>query len=206
MSITDKTDEEMSKLEDLSHPILILVRGLPGSGKSYLAVAIQESIGKDRAVVIDPDKIDLSSKEYTDLSTTLTAEGVDSKFHPYRFLRSKAYKAIISHQIIIWNQAFTNLDGFNKTIINLQAFAAEQGTRLPVLVVEVEVNEAIARERVAKREEQGGHGVSEGAFARFISEYESFADKGYNIVAVHGENDVAVSVSSVTKALEDLPE
>lgn len=195
MSTTDET---------ATNPALILIRGLPGSGKSYLANALQESLGKDGAVILDPDAIDTSSSEYTDLCAALTAEGVEAKFFPNRFLKSQGYAAITSNKVIIWNQAFTNLDGFNRTVKSLQDFASEHGVPLPVLVVEVEVNPDVAKERVAKREQQGGHGVPEEAFTRFINEYQSFIAEGYDIVAVHGEDDVSVSVMSVIKALSRL--
>ena len=193
----------MSELQKISHPILVLVRGIPGSGKSYLANAVKAAIGEDAVVTLDPDATDYSSPEYLEHTKALTAEGVDEKFHPYRFVRGKAHRAIAAHKILIWNQAFTNLDGFNKTIINLQAYAEEQGTTLPVLVVEVEVDADIAKARIADRVKTGGHDVPEEAFNRFINDYVSFADK-FNTVIVNGGDDVSVSVAAVTKALEAL--
>ncbi len=204
MNTTATTDDEPGKMKTAGHPILVLVRGIPGSGKSYLANTLLESIGADRAVALDPDATDYTSKAYTDLSKSLTAEGVDEKFHPYRFIRGKAHKAISDHKILIWNQPFTNLDGFNKTIINLQAYAAEHNTQLPLLVVEVEIDHALAKERVAKRKREGGHGPSEGTFARFTNDYVSFADQGHTTVVVNGEDEVAASVTAVMKALETL--
>jgi predicted ABC-type ATPase len=194
----------MNDLQDIPTPSLIMVRGLPGSGKSYLAVALQESIGKDKAIILDPDAIDQSSKEYIDLCKTLTAEGIEGKFFPNRFLKQKGYEAISEHKIIIWNQAFTLLEGFNRSVKSLQDFAAEHDIELPTLVVEVEISENTAKQRVAKREQQGGHGVTEEAFARFINDYVSFVDKGYNTVTVHGENDISVSIPAVMGALKEL--
>lgn len=194
----------MNDFQNMSSPTLILIRGLPGSGKSYLANTLVQSIGKDNVTTLDPDATDYTSKEYTELSDALTAEGVDEKFHPYRFLRAQAYDAITSNKIIIWNQGFTNLDGFNKTIINLQTYATDHGTELPTLVVEVAIDHDIAKARVADRAAQGGHDVTEENFARFINDYVSFADQGYNTVAVNGKDDVAESAATVLKALEAL--
>lgn len=190
--------------QDIPHPALMLIRGLPGSGKTYLANALEAALGKNNVLVLDPDKVDLTSKEYLAFSEALTKEGVDAKFHPYRWLRSKAHGAIKAGKIVMWNQGFTNLDGFNKTIVNLQTFAAEHGVHLPVLVVEVAVAHDTAKQRVANREKQGGHGVSEEAFARFINDYRSFSDEGFDIVAVDGEDDVNKSVASVMRALQKL--
>lgn len=181
-----------------------MVRGLPGSGKSYLAAALVESLGADNVVALDPDATDYASQEYRDHSKSLSEQGVEEKFHPYRFVRARAHKAIDEHKVLVWNQPFIALDGFEKTIKNLQTYADEHETHLPLLVVEVEAHPDTAKERVATRKEQGGHGPSEGTFQRFIDQYESFADHGYPVVVVHGENDVQHSVAAVVEALEKL--
>ncbi len=201
--VTD-TEAIDAKKQSQDYPKLVLIRGLPGSGKSYLANAMKDSLGPDKVVTLDPDATDYKSQEYVDFSKALAADGVEEKFYPYRFVRAQAYEGIVKHKIIIWNQAFTNLDGFQKTIANLQAYAADRGTQLPLLVVEVAVNEKTAKARVADRAKQGGHNVPEEAFARFINDYASFADQGYNIVGVNGEDDIASSVAAVTKALQKL--
>ncbi len=193
-----------ARIGAMDNPVLILVRGVPGSGKSYLTLALRQSLGADKVVVLDPDATDYASQAYHDHTAALTAEGVDEKFHPYRFLRAQAYQGITANKIIIWNQAWTNLDGFNKTILNLQTYASEHGTQLPVLVVEMTVDEAIAKTRVAQRAGQGGHDVSAEAFGRFLRDYTSFADAGHKTVALHGEDDIAVSVAAVEQALADL--
>jgi predicted ABC-type ATPase len=187
-----------------THPTLLMVRGLPGSGKSYLAMALSQALGQDNVVILDPDATDYNSPEYLELSKSLSAEGVDEKFHPYRYLRGKAYKAIENNQIIIWNQAFTNLDGFNKTVANLQTYAEEHDAKLPLLVVEVEINHDTAKARVTERADQGGHDVNEEAWERFFGDYRSFSDEGFNTVSVNGENDVNASVAAVQQALEAL--
>lgn len=188
--------------QDSSRPTLIIVRGLPGSGKTYLAAQLVKAIGEDRVVALDPDATDYKSQAYVDHTRALTAEGVDLKLHPYRFLRAKAHKAIEAHKIIIWNQPFTNLEIFNKMIANLRAYAEEHSTELSVLVVEVEVDHVVAKERMLRRKQAGGHGPSEGAFARYVDDFISFAPHGYTVVAVSGEGDVTLSVATVMKALQ----
>jgi predicted ABC-type ATPase len=187
-----------------THPTLMLIRGLPGSGKSYLAAALKTALGSDSVLVLDPDATDYESKTYRAHSEQLTTEGVEEKFHPYRFLRAQAYAAIEAHKIIIWNQGFTNLDGFNKTVINLEEYAKGHGTHLPLLVVEVEIAHATAEQRVAQRAAQGGHDVDETNFVRFINDYRSFAGEGFNTVTVQGEDNVQASVATVLRALEKL--
>ncbi len=187
-----------------SHPTLMLIRGLPGSGKSHLSATLRGVLGNSNVVELDPDATDYQSEAYLKMSETLTNEGVDAKFHPYRFLRAQAYAGIEANKIIMWNQGFTNLDGFTKTIINLQTYATEHGTHLPLLVVEVEIHPDTAKNRVANRASGGGHDVPEEMFKRFINDYRSFTSEGFNTVTVQGEDDVQSSAATVGKALEDL--
>ena len=181
----------------MQHPLLILVRGLPGSGKSYLAVELKKRFGEDATVSLDPDTIDFDTEQYKEHVTALTAEGVDEALYPYRFLRAQAYQGISDHKVIIWNQPFTNLEIFKKMIERLETHAAEQNTSLPILVVEVEVDPAVAKDRVVKRKNDGGHGPSDDTFERFLREYTSYVHEGYDVVTVQGENTIADSVQSV---------
>lgn len=183
---------------------LILIRGLPGSGKSFLAEKLQQTIGSDQVVILDPDKIDKSSQEYITLCNELAAEGIEEKFFPNRFLKSVGFNAMESGKIVIWNQAFTDLGGFNRTIAPLQEFAQSKSIDLPVLVVEVTISHDVAKKRVADRVSAGGHDVNEEAFARFIEAYQTFAGQGFNIVEVNGDDNVDDSAEAVLKALAKL--
>jgi predicted ABC-type ATPase len=186
------------------HPTLVIIRGIPGSGKSYLAAAIEKQIGPDQVVILDPDKIDKESSEYRQFSTNLTNEGVDAKFHPFRYLRQRGFDAILAHKTIMWNQAFIDLNGFQITVDRLQTFAKEQGLDLPLLVVEVEISKDTARKRIDERVASGEHDVPDEALAGFVEKYESFADHGYTTVTVNGEDDVNQSAVKVLEALKNL--
>jgi len=190
-------------ISSLSHPVLILIRGLPGSGKSYLAEALRDEIGPEHVLILDPDAIDKNSRAYIDHSQALADEGVEEKFFPHRFLRSHAFQAIEANKVIIWTQAFTLLDGFKRTVHSLQEHAAEHNTTLPLLVVEVNVSPEAAKKRAAEREKQTGRSVSEEAFARFVRDYVSFADQGHHTITVDGEADIHTSVATVMDALKD---
>jgi len=190
--------------EESNHPTLIVVRGMPGSGKSYLASELQKTLGSDKVVMLDPDATDYESEAYKEHVKAQIAEGVDPKLHAYRFLRAQAYDGIAARKVVIWNQPFTNLEIFNKMVDRLRTHASEHHTHLPILVVEVEIDPEVAKERVLERKRQGGHGPSDNTLAQRINDYKSFADEGYETVTVHGEDDVSSSVSSVVQALQDL--
>jgi tRNA uridine 5-carbamoylmethylation protein Kti12 len=187
----------MTTEADIQGPILVTVRGLPGSGKSHISRKLQDLLSAGEVTLLDPDMTDYTGVDYRNFSTNLTAEGVDEKLHPYRYLRSMAYSGIKDSKIIIWNQAFTHLDLLDRTIKNLQAFAEDNKKRLPALVVEVEIDHDLAIVRVAKREASGGHGVTEEAFRRFINDYKSFTDYGYDIIKLNGSDDSDQSAKKI---------
>lgn len=185
-------------------PVLVFVRGMPGSGKSYLAAALEKALGKENVLMLDPDKIDLTAHDYTEFSKFLTAEGLDEKIHPFRWLRTSAYGGIKAHNIIIWNQPFTNEGVFNRLISHLQDYAQEHQIDLPVLVVEVKIDPTVAKDRVNQRKLDGGHGPSENTLNKRIADHKSYVGESFITVTVEGDADVSTSVAKVTKVLNQL--
>ena len=194
----------MNQDNDNNNPILIIIRGLPGSGKSSIAEGIIQKLNENTIVLLDPDKIDTSSKDYLDFTKDLKINGIDPKLFPYRFLRNKAYETIDKKGVIIWTQAFTNQDLLDRTIKNLSNYSSQKSYGLRVLVIDVEIEENIARERIKKREELGFHGVSDENFKRFINDYSPFKNYGYDLVELDGENEVSRSVEIILSKLRSL--
>jgi len=188
----------------MQHPIIILIRGLPGSGKSYLAAELENALGKDVTVMLDPDAIDYESQEYKDHVAAQIAEGVDPALHAYRFSRNKAYQGIADHKIVMWNQPFTNLEIFNKMVDRFKEQAEEHHVSLPILVVEVNISPELAKQRVEERKKQGGHGPSDNLFGRYVNDYKTYADEGYDVVAVQGDGDTATSVATIVERVRSL--
>ena len=182
-----------------AHPTLILIRGLPGSGKSTIASRLQKKLGSDQAISIDPDTVDQTSTAYTAHVQQQIAEEVDPALHLYRFLRAQAYEGIASYKTIIWNQPFSNSDVLQKVLSRLQDYAVSCGTVLSVVIVEVSIDPATAQARIAQRKQQGGHGPSGDAFLRFTKEYKTFAGSGYNVVGIDGSADTEATVDTIMK-------
>lgn len=194
----------MADANSLKLPVLILVRGVPGSGKSYFSDRLGAELTDTPHIVLDPDATDYTSQEYRDHVAQQIQDGVDKALHPYRFLRAKAYDAINKHQVIIWNQPFTDLEILKKVTDRLQEQAVEYGTTLPVLLVEVEIPDDVAKERVAKRKSQGGHGPSDERFAKFVAEYSSAKANGYQTITIDGLTDPENYIPEVIQTLQQL--
>lgn len=167
-------------------PVLVLIRGLPGSGKSYLASKLSNKFNTNQYISLDPDETDYNSQEYKDHVVEQKNEGVDEILHPYRFLRAKAYKAIENHQVIIWNQPFTDLTILKNVTNRLQEHAIENNTQLPILVIEVNIDPEIAWDRLKDRKNKGGHGPVRERFDKFIKDYSTASVSGYEIIEVDG--------------------
>jgi predicted kinase len=205
MQMNESAETSNAARDHIHGPVLLLIRGLPGSGKTYLANALQAMLGADKAVLLDPDAIDFASEAYQTHTTTLTTAGIEEKFHPYRFLLANLRESIVAHKIILWNQPFSDLGGFQRTLENVRIFAAEHNMPLPILLVEIEISPHAAKARVAQRIEQGGHGPSPNRFDGYVQTHTSFADKGVDYaITVNGEDDVTTSANTVIRALHDL--
>lgn len=191
------------KTSDIHYPTLLMIRGLPGSGKTYLADRLVETLGDERVVVLDPDTVDLTAKDYLAFSAELEAEGLDKALHPFRWSRKLACEGVAAGNIVIWNQPFTIRGIFERLVAFIEADAKEHGIDLPVLVVEVEIDEATAKQRIVERKQAGGHGPSDGTFGRRVGEYESYVD-GFETVVVQGRDDIAASLTAVMEKLGQL--
>ena len=185
----------------MNNSTLIIVRGLPGSGKSYLADRLSQKFTDTEVVLLDPDATDYQSLDYARHVQQQLRDGVAAPLHAYRFLRSQAYDGIAAGKTIIWNQPFTNLEIFNKMVTNLRAQADLHKTKLIILVVEVVIDPDVAKQRVKQRIISGGHGPSDATFDRFTTDYKSFVDAGFNTVTIPGNDDIDQSVMAVLSSL-----
>jgi adenylate kinase family enzyme len=192
----------------VKQPTLILIRGLPGSGKTFIASQLRQdietSLGMGSVVTLDPDAVDTVSEKYLRAKEQFVAAGIEEKFHPYRFLRAAAERAVENKQVIIWNQPFTLRGGFERTVQHLTDFASKRDIVLPIVIVEVWIDVETAQARIVQRKTEGGHGPSGKALQQFIEDYVSFADMGYPTVAVRGDSDVTASVELIQSTLAKL--
>lgn len=169
-------------------PTLVIIRGIPGCGKTYLAQALRANLISDEVETLDPDLIDFSGNEYKSFVEQLSIEEpkLESKIYPYRYLLKKAKQALDQGKIVLWDQPFSNLQALEKTIKKLTGYVEEKGNNLKVLIVEIETPLSIAKERIRQRKIGGGHGPDEKTFENFVSTFKRADSLGYDTVSVDG--------------------
>jgi len=181
-------------------PLLIFVRGLPGSGKSYLSEALIDQVGASRTLLLDPDAIDTENAGYKLLANELIEQDLNPAILPFRWLRQSACKGVSNGKIVIWNQPFTIKGVFDRLIQFIKDTSTYDGD-LRVLVVEIEIDPIEAKQRIDKRMEEGGHGPDDETFAKRVFEYESFSDS-YDTVRINGSEEINASVQKILKKIK----
>ena len=191
----------MSQLNEPS--ILIIVRGIPGSGKSYLSERLHDTIGHKKSVLLDPDTLDTTSTDFQEFSKQLSREGLDSAIHPFRWLRYQACQHARPGYVTIWNQPFTQKGIFDRLVTFIQAEADKNNVKVKVLVVEVIAPKEIAYSRIVARIKSGGHGPSENTFAKRVEDFISFSDS-YETLQLDGTIHVNELEQAVLEKLQDI--
>ena len=115
--------------------MIIVVLGLPGTGKSYFAEKLSDRLG---AVHINSDK----------LRNALHARGkytIDDKLHIYRVMAEKTDQALDQGKSVIVDATF-----YKHEMIDLFMSLAKDRAA-PIRFIKIEADEALVRERLQKR-------------------------------------------------------
>lgn len=127
-------------------PRLILLRGLPGVGKSTVANEIVSIVGNKTCKIIDPDLVDMESEEYKDFKANLICSGVKESVVMYRYLLDLTYQGLCERKNIIWTQAWTKIWGIESTVNKLE------GTVIfKPLIVTLNADKNIVESRIENR-------------------------------------------------------
>jgi len=194
VTLENQTIEER-KLAFLK-PHLLIIRGVPGSGKTSLAKEIQKRLGLESSVVIDPDEIDKQSPNYRSFIEDLKSNSpdIDESIYPYRFLLSRAKKAIELGTTVVWDQPFTVLDGLKYTTGTLTAHAKDLGISLSVIIVELQIPKEEAIKRINKRESEGGHGLTVDQINFFFEKYSTAEGFGFTTLRFETINKSSIEL------------
>ncbi|HSX49257.1 MAG TPA: AAA family ATPase [Candidatus Saccharimonadales bacterium] len=182
-------------------PLLVIIRGIPGSGKSYLTNDIINKLSID-ITIVDPDSINKESKTYKEFAHKLrsTEPEVEEKFYPYRFMLQIAHDRLNQKSkppFVIWNQAFTDTEGLDYTVRKLKSLCNSQ---LNILIIQLDPHPEEAWKRIQERMQTGGHGMDSERFNSFVTKYQKIEPQYPNIVV-----DTFTSYeNAVTQAMDQI--
>ncbi len=179
--------------------LLVVIRGLPGSGKSTI---MDHCIKKlDSAVRLDPDKINLESDDFVSFCQGRHLS-VSLEKRMYRFLLYQACSSLQNKQVVIWEQPWRQFRLFLLTLENIAIIAyniaSPDFSNLPfsVKVVEFVIDQNIAQQRVSRRFEEGKHCLTPAQFSQFLDSLEPF-DPLFPTLTVDGTEDIEVLCKKV---------
>jgi len=191
---------------EAKRPFLIFVRGLPGAGKSDLVDLLLDFPPLSDSLRLDPDRVDLTDPDFVAFVRNLPLE-LSPKRQIYRFLLYQADEALRQGQSVIWEQPWRLVWGLYITIENLTYFLTgkEDITQAPfqTVIVEVLIDPAKARERVARRFAEGRHSLKAEQLQDFVGKLEDCSSLNLPMVEIAGDR-VAETVEEVKNLITQL--
>lgn len=186
--------------------MLIFVRGLPGAGKSGLVDLLLKFPPLKESLRLDPDKVNFADPKFVGFVRNLPTE-LSPKKRTYRYLLYQAEEALRQGNSVIWEQPWRPSWGLYITIENLTFFLTgkEDITKAPfqTIIVEVLIDPAKARRRVAKRFAEGRHDLDEESFEQFVGGLEDCSYLNLPTVKIAGDK-VVETVEEVKNLITQL--
>ena len=157
----------------------MVIRGLPGSGKSTVAKIIASKLGN--VGIVDQDEVDVKSDEFLELRRSVTGE-IPDRTVIYRFDLRNAKQYLTENKMVIWPQPWTKVWGIEKAVRSLKSEFPD----LEVNVVQFDLPPEHANERVMQRAASGGHTFNEKSMQDFILANEEWQNNlGFEIPYFH---------------------
>lgn len=186
-------------------PFFLIVRGLPGSGKSTLAEYLEKGTTAERFLRLDPDQVKVEDLNPLELLRK-PEEKIPEQTLKYRFLLKQAQEALSQGKNVIWDQPWRSIWGIRVTHEKL--FAALDGNQeveeccFELIVIELLLDEKLAKQRLEQRLADGKHGPSPNTFERFVAEFEPANPQEFLVFQVDAEQEPAKMARQVEQFLK----
>jgi adenylate kinase family enzyme len=193
----------------LTNGLLIIIRGLPSSGKSTLTDGLLKLIHLSRAKRLNPDFVEVNSPEFVKFCSTRPKD-LPLKKLIYRFLLYSACKELSTGGLVIWEQPWRKLELFRLTLenINVRGYNLPETADYPftIVIVEISLSEDEARRRVASRYHAGQHRLTAKDFVAFEQAFDSFEELNLEKLVVDGTLPLTKQVDLVVDFLREVRE
>lgn len=180
--------------------MLIVVRGIPGSGKSYLVENLVDTLKDeeaDRIIRIDPDEYRYKDTSIHKVSAFTRDLASEEELLPG--LQKMALEGISEGKIVIWEQLLTSLKKPEQVNFIRQAIYPSR-----LLFIEVVTDKSAAWERIMVRNDLGQQiGPTNEQFDDYTARYVSFQDKkvDFEYLVVNGEKPAEENVKLILSRL-----
>ncbi|MDO8728909.1 MAG: AAA family ATPase [bacterium] len=187
----------------------MIIRGLPGSGKSTLVDRLVRLTDLSGAKRLDPDLVEVNAPEFTRFCITRPKD-LPLKKLIYRFLLSSACEELSVGGQVIWEQPWRKLELFRLTLenINVRGYHLSEIADYPFVIAIVEIylpTDEVYR-RVASRYQAGQHPLTTEDFADFVQSSDSFDGLNLPMLIVDGTLPLTTQVDSVVDFLRKVSE
>lgn len=187
---TELDPNQNRETEPNTVPMLIIIRGIPGSGKSAISKELVRQLNSSSTrdvTLIDPDE---NVYKNSDANTQTSTSRED--------LQIKAMVALQKGGVVIWDQLLTSIDSLEK--INLIKKLIQPAV---LTLIEISLETEVAWDRVLKRQELGEQfGPDRDQFDDYLSKWSSLHEAGLDgLILVDGNQSVEESTRVILNGL-----
>lgn len=179
-------------------PILMIIRGIPGTGKTCLASALLKSpCNRMNWLLLDRDVLRNDASERERLESFLAQYEWPTQKREYGIYRFFLWQTILAFRCgrnVVWSQPRARLSLLRLTIDRLyKTFRCT----FRLLVVELEIDPKIAWERVINRVKNGGHGPVLSKYNQMVASYQPADADEFPLLRLDGTRPVCDLLNSV---------
>src|SRR5581483_1224699 len=185
----------------LHEPHLVILRGLPGSGKSSVANKIKDALSQ-KIEIVDPDLIKKKDEEYINFVNheILKEPDLEPKFLPYRYLLSKTIAFLENKKSVIWSQPFSDLEKLRYTIGKIKERTPD--LKWQTFIVDILIDKDTAIQRINDRKRLGGHGPDDRYLDEIVSKFCPAKELGFPYLSLNSEKvTIETMAKKITKEL-----
>lgn len=152
------------KMGYLNNNYCLLIRGIPGAGKSTLAKALVKKYNYNKLIILDPDLVNVNCRRYKNFRP-INTKNPANHVKKYCYLFHKAKNHLKTGGNVIWTQPWSRFSEIDLTIRNFSYYTNDQNIKiwkedlenlidaLPfyLLIVKIDISLELSKRRISKQ-------------------------------------------------------